>query len=639
MRRLLLAVGCDTYDHVESLDGAERDAKAVFQHLTAPVGDYDSGGSVLLLSPSVTAINAALSGLPFANRDIDTFTFFFAGHGGHKSGTYYLCAADSDPDRLSTTALAVGHLLSVITELRPRQANVIIDACQSGGAMLDSASLLRPDALGLGNPGSLSIAFLAACGPTEYAAETSNGGELTRRLIAYVGGEATLQTTRPAIDLIDLGRRVSADLSAASREQIPVGWGINLTGEGRFARNPRFAPATEELAEVASVLSQRSPNDQTGEMLQRHAFALWTLHRELEQEVDVARLRSALLALITDLKESDTAVALTLRGLATSMRAAAVKSSDVFAEACVLFACAEPLLARVDDIVAAQVAQQLLDEAANALAQARRWLLANLPADRFCLLADGNGLADLYFLPLRISRILGWLALGLELARLRGEPDSTAESEVREIAELLIRDYSTSMVPRSDAQAPSVLLFISTARSRGWVEASEIVAACYFCGFVEAHGIVSPPDLARADSFDFVVGLAAGPEHVQPRLRANPTQFLSALLLCGVALTLDDDWDVELSALDHQSAYIFVPASYLRFGDTLVEEGQNFGFQIGRDVFTLSDFRAFMREQVLPASQSASAGLSSLAVSLALVASCLQPDRLPLHTLDPETLR
>ena len=148
MRRILVAVGCDRYDQLSELRGAEHDARAMHDQLAGTHGDYDANISCLMLSPTVEAIVSTLSGLPFGTGDIQTLTFFFAGHGGEKSGTYYLCARDTDPNRLSTTGLALNRLLSVITELRPLQANVIVDACQSGGAMLDTAALLRADALG-----------------------------------------------------------------------------------------------------------------------------------------------------------------------------------------------------------------------------------------------------------------------------------------------------------------------------------------------------------------------------------------------------------------------------------------------------------------------------------------------------------
>jgi hypothetical protein len=634
MRRILVSVGCDQYDQLAELQGAEQDARAMHDQLVGTSGDYDAGTSRLLLSPTVDAIVSTLSGLPFGTGEIQTLTFFFAGHGGDKSGTYYLCARDTDPNRLSITGLGLNRLLSVITELRPLQANVIIDACQSGSAMLDSAVLLRADALGLGDPGSLSIAFLAACGPREYATETARGGALTQNVLTYLTGEATLQTTRPALDLIDLGRRVSADLSQSHPDQLPITWGINLTGEGRFAPNPHFAPSTEDLAKAAAVLSASTVAEERRAALDSHSFELWRLHREVQEELDVASLRQTLRSVLADLDEDNTATAAMLRGLATSLRASAVTSIDVFAESLVLFACAEPLLHRLNDDVTAALAKQLLDEAVMAQARARTWLLTELARDRFCLLSDGNGIADLYFLPTRLSRILGWLAVGLEVHRLLGQSDQRAERETQSIAVRLIEDYSTSLVPRSDAQAPFLLAFVAAARHRGWTDIVEQMMGCYFDGFLEASGVLARPDLADDDAFIFSLTLGAGSEHVEYRFRANPTQFLSVLLMCGAALAMDDDWDAELARLDHHAGYLFVPKAYADFSKSVIEDGNNFTFAIGRDVFTLADFRAVL-QRVGTAVESARKGLSPVASAIALVAACLQPDKLPLHIVEP----
>lgn len=634
MKRIVVAVGCDRYDHLGRLYGAERDAIAFHEQLASPKGDYDASSAVLLLSPTLGEIIAALSELPFGIGGIDTLTIFFAGHGGDKSGTYYICARDTDPQRMSTTGLAISRLLSAIAELKPRQANVIIDACQSGGAMLDSAGLLRSDALGLGSPASLSIGFLAACGPHEYANETVDGGQLTQAVLTYIRGGATLQTTRPSLDLIDLGRRVSSELSEKLPDQMPVSWGINLTGEGRFVPNPHFAPATEDLAKAAAVLSMGSLNDASRRAVQSQAFALWSRHREVEEEVDVAALRRTLNSLVVDLGSDKTGIAQLLRGLSTSLRASAVKSPDLFGEAMVLFACAEPLLGQLDDTLAFQVATQLLDEAVSALSKARHWLMKELETNRFCLLTDGNGIADLYYLPLRLSRILGWLAAGLEIERLLERQNAQAEGEVKEIAERFLEHYAPSLTARSDAQAPYVLTFVEIARDRGWNTAAEQVAGCYFNGFVESQGVIARPDLPADETFRFVLELGAGPEHVEHRRRANPTQFSAVLLALGASLQMDKEWNSELIILDHHSGYVFVPDTYGDYGLTVIEKGTNIGFQMGLDVFTVDDFRSLLRTQVVAAVEKAKTDMSPLAASLALVASCLQPDRLPFHVVD-----
>src|SRR5215211_3788876 len=104
MTRLLLSVGCNAYSNLGQLRGAEQDASRIFELLTGAQGEYDPQQSRLLLSPSLAGLRAALDETLFTRELPDVFTLFFAGHGGVKSGNYYLCPSDADPDRLSTTA-------------------------------------------------------------------------------------------------------------------------------------------------------------------------------------------------------------------------------------------------------------------------------------------------------------------------------------------------------------------------------------------------------------------------------------------------------------------------------------------------------------------------------------------------------
>ena len=119
MSRVLLSIGCDAYSHLDGLDGAERDSERIFQALVEDAGDYDRDLSVSLRSPTMEEIDRAIEGL-FDLRDLDILTFFFAGHGGVKYGTSYLCPSNTRPDRLSATALSLPDLLTKLAELRPR---------------------------------------------------------------------------------------------------------------------------------------------------------------------------------------------------------------------------------------------------------------------------------------------------------------------------------------------------------------------------------------------------------------------------------------------------------------------------------------------------------------------------------------
>jgi len=110
----LLCIGCNAYDHLRPiLKGAEKDAQEVFGLLSVQNGFYDQELSCVLLSPDTNTIIAALNRIFSADKKIDVFTFFFAGHASVKAGSFYLCARESESERLSTTAFAINSLFSV----------------------------------------------------------------------------------------------------------------------------------------------------------------------------------------------------------------------------------------------------------------------------------------------------------------------------------------------------------------------------------------------------------------------------------------------------------------------------------------------------------------------------------------------
>src|SRR5262249_15409420 len=147
--KVLIAIGCNAYDTLGSLGGAEKDAQVVYKLLVdGSVGGHDHTASKLLLSPKLAEIREALTEILFGASVPHSFTFFFAGHGGVKDGTYYLCPRDTNTQRLSTSALPLSQLLAIIGEAKPRHTNVIIDACQAGAVNLNLQSILRPEIVG-----------------------------------------------------------------------------------------------------------------------------------------------------------------------------------------------------------------------------------------------------------------------------------------------------------------------------------------------------------------------------------------------------------------------------------------------------------------------------------------------------------
>src|SRR5215213_9950976 len=207
MPRIIISIGCDKYTHLPPLQGAENDARRVYELMIEATGEYDATQSKLLLSPTLDELQNTFNSVLFTAPQIDVLTLFYAGHGVVKSGNYYLCLADTNADRLSTTGLPLVSLFAIISECYPQQVNIVIDACQAGGAMLDMSSFMKPEIIGEAQ--SLSISFLSACASNQYAYEENQAGVVTTELFSYLSGEKVLQDTRPFLDLIELGTAVS----------------------------------------------------------------------------------------------------------------------------------------------------------------------------------------------------------------------------------------------------------------------------------------------------------------------------------------------------------------------------------------------------------------------------------------------
>jgi hypothetical protein len=55
--RALIAIGCNTYDYLQPLEGAEADARRIYDALIRPeIGEYDPAHSRILLSPTSAAL-------------------------------------------------------------------------------------------------------------------------------------------------------------------------------------------------------------------------------------------------------------------------------------------------------------------------------------------------------------------------------------------------------------------------------------------------------------------------------------------------------------------------------------------------------------------------------------------------------
>jgi len=222
---------------------------AAIGQMRVDVGEYDIARSKLLLSPTIDEVRAVIRDTLFDGPKIDTFTLFFAGHGGVKSGSFYMLMRDSRSEALSASALSLADFFLNLNEAAPSQSNIVIDACESGGLIEDLGVLLKSNLIGDANtPG---VTLLAMSAKDQASDETDVGGLGTSAVLDVIEGRSFVQEHSGALDLVEIGRAVSARLASES-DQTPVVWGLNLYGPPRFCKNPRFG--SDPSAPLRSVV-------------------------------------------------------------------------------------------------------------------------------------------------------------------------------------------------------------------------------------------------------------------------------------------------------------------------------------------------------------------------------------------------
>jgi hypothetical protein len=624
--RLLLAVGCDAYAHLSQLRGAERDAKTFYDALIrADIGEYDASKSFFLLSPSLSTIRQALQEILFdARAEVDTFTFLFAGHGGVKSGAYYLCAADSRPDMLSTTAFAMSSLFAILNEAQPRQSNIILDTCQGGGVVADLPTIIKPEIIGGSETPGISIFVSSAA--DQYSVEGSEGGLGSIHLMRCIDGTAIVQTTRPTMDLLEVGRVASSHMARQYPGQTPLLWGLNLYGEARFCKNPHYGGMTPPLA----ALPQIAAGSTAYSLIRENADRVWREYFSVVDDFQPRRLVDMVVTVVSAISSEGAEAAAFSRGLADAFALRAVASVDVFRRVEVVAACISSLLEQSEED---RVGGTMLDMAAQTLALNGRAIeetFEMLNANEYALLSERGGFGDLFYLPLRLCRVLGWVGTQHYISKWTDAPEGTFnDSLVRQLLQQVFATYSSSFVAVSDVQTPWLLTFLSCCHERGWNDDAEVVLGHMFNSFVTHGGNIASPSMDKGRVFEFLNRRLEGNYGDAFDRLSHPGEMLSVLLTGAGWFGLDDVIDPHLHLLDHYSFNVFIPQDHRDFAKSTVRDGVNHTYEIGGGIWRTGDFNLKWPEDCLSQIRADSAVNAASVRVGALLAAMLFPDRSP----------
>lgn len=611
--RALLSIGCDSYEHLDALTGAENDARGIYETLIRPeVGDYDAARSHLLLSPSLQAVRDALTSILFDEDAPDTLTIAFAGHGAVSGGSFYMAMRDSRGDALSATALSLGDLLRMIAEAVPAQTYLIIDACQAGGLIADLNVILKSDIMGrLGTPG---VTLLATAASNESALENSGSGVGTAALLECVRGDIFLQDSAPALDLVEIGRAVSHRVSQAGG-QTPVVWGLNLYGPPSFCKNPH---ASTGNAPLRSVLVGW-PDAATAEAIRDSLPRLWEPYVAIASRWDPREFLDRLSPILSDLEANPDVLTNFDRRIAEACAVQSVGSPDRFREIEVRATCTAALLpfSGIDQVAAyismASAEIGVLVEAAIADA------LAAISNYQFALVT--GGMADLYYLPIRISKLLGWAGFAVHARLIAGQDPTPATATLADLFASMFEHYPLSLVSMSDCQAPYLMIAVTAAAQVGLTEQAEQLLSHMLATSLECGGRVAKADLEPDSVLNYLLARHNQQLGQQLQLVAQPTELMTALLRATRLVELSDELDTVLEELDHLTLNAYLPDDYRQFAENLIEGGTNAVYQVGHDFWRIAELEQSWPP--FPYPESAGAALASLMACL------IFPDRSP----------
>lgn len=618
--RALLCIGCDSYDYVNPVAGAELDARRMYDVLLQPDrGGYDTIRSRLVLSPTLEQVRRAIQEVLFVDgQKVDTFTFFFAGHGAVHGSSFYMALRETRLDALSMTAFSLAELLRILNDASPAQTNIVIDACESGGVIKDLGTLLKAE--GLGNADSSGLSLVATSAMDQESVGTVNGGFGTNAILDCIEGRTFVNDRSPFLDLVEIGRRVSEIHEWP--DQDPVVHGINLIDTPRFCRNPKFnADPSTPFRDV--IRDWPAPS---GEISKDLYEALWRSYSSLNRSFRSDRFVEEMSVSFAKLADEPENLARVAARLVEPMSQRARESRDVFQPARTCAGLAVALLPFSNEEPIQEVAIDLSRLLIQELIAAGKQLVADLKADKYALLGGSGGPADLFFLPIRISSVLGWMGA----VRLAVNPSDEICAEVDliidELLEAIEGTYANSILAICDSQAASWCCLFGALLLMERQETAERLAGRVFHSIVQYGGKLARFDISSEKVLTFLLAREQKSYEKIVDLIERPIETLTVLLLLADRLNLKDVWDPSLWRLDGLALSAFLPKSYKEYSQSRIDDGRNLVWTVGFDVFTAQDFlKAWPNDSPVPENE--------ITKLLSVFAALLFSDRVPWFTI------
>ncbi|WP_278387265.1 caspase family protein [Pseudomonas oryzihabitans] len=579
--KVLLCVGCDRYDHLSPLFSAELDAERILQEFTKnSLSLINHQNTALLLSPNTNELRAKLESIQDRHPNIDSLTVFFAGHGGISNGSYYLCLKDTRQDRLATTGIALSHFFEFLNEVKAAHCNLIIDACQAGGITSDIGTLLKPDIIGKAK--SCGVSIFASSASDQYASEDSTGGYGTTAILKVLRGEIDTNSRAPFLDLLDIGRAASLHVAeSTSGTQLPSIWGMNLYGPIPLYKNPY---ATELETSSFKKITGLSPTSTAGILISENSENLFSLAFLPEADLTSEKIFEVLSTHTNRIKEIPGAAAALISGVWSSLENKCRNHTNSFSFLQFTATCISLLLESAKHDHSSSTLIKALSE--NLCAEVEiliRNLIEALRAEPRTLCR--HGIPDLFYLPQRISRILGWSSAALYISEQYKLENSNLNKLFTEISRQILDEYAASSAGMSECETPFWTVFLASSLKIGNKEFCEQIIGSLYTALVENHGALARTNLKSKSILSYLKARDTRDTQTLAELSGRPSEALAFTLLSGKILGLEDIIDIHLERLDHSNLNIFIPEEYSEFSSPCIQKGRNHVFQIGHGLW------------------------------------------------------
>lgn len=585
MHNLVFSVGCDDYLYLSSLNGAVTDAKNIFNILClSEISIYNKNESVLLSSPTLEEFRKSLTTVLVSENCPDILTFFFAGHGGVENGTYFLALKDSKSERLIFSAISLTEILKMISSTNISHLNLIIDACNTAGLVNDLISIVKPEILG--EKGTLGISILIAAASNESAGEYNGEGIFTSNLITLINGDRKITTEQEYLDLNILGQElVKIFIEKDIKNQSPTTWSLNLYGTCILVKNLFYNESNSIGLHNFSNIPRLS---NIGLKLDSFRNEIWDLFEKLDYITEYSEIlflfQKIFLELTLDEKVLFTK-GVGYRFIEKTMYKFDFKSLEVVN---ILFTLLLPYLnsteIKLEIIELEKIFQYLIEQNTNNLIQ-------KLEEDKYFLIDKEYMHANYYFLPIRISKLLGVLSQSILI-------DDSNKANIIKIINLLKENYSEHFRIINDIQSAYLHVFFKIFIENDFEKEIVDIYKSYINNFIFTSGNIAKLNLELKHTFDYIYQKEILGEINIDLISPNP-YFGSIMILNSKFFGLDEYINQILHLLDRRDFLIFVPNNYLDFSFEIIEKGENLILKCGLHFWTVLEYEEIYKEKCL----------------------------------------